>query len=407
MYMHAPALIEKKRDGGALTDQEISWLVEGLVSGAVPEYQWAALAMAIYFQGMNDRETAALTLSMRDSGTVLHHPSARPTVVDKHSTGGIGDKTSLVLAPLLACCGVWCPMVSGRGLGITGGTLDKLESIPGFRVSLSEQEMAAQLASIGVFMAGQTAAFCPADRKLYALRDVTATVPSIPLITASILSKKLAESLDRLVLDVKYGRGAFMPTREKAEALAASLQRVGEAAGVSVTAQLNPMDEPLGRSVGNAVEVQEALECLEGRGPKDLEDLTLELASAVVDTPRATLQAFLRNGTAKARFEQMVTAQGGDLAAFHARPPAPHCGTVFAKHEITLAKCDALILGQIVVALGGGRQKATDSVAHGVGLTGLRKVGEKVRAGEPLVTIHAHSAEALAQATSLAETAFA
>src|SRR5881394_2610866 len=248
--MHFPSLIEKKRDGHALTTKEINNLVEDFVVGDVPDYQMSALAMAVFFRGMTSAETHHLTEAMMQSGRVLRYPEGSPPKIDKHSTGGVGDKVSLVLAPLLACDEVWVPMVSGRGLGITGGTLDKLESIPGFNVSLDE---------IGVFMIGQTEDICPADKKLYALRDVTGTVPSQPLIVASIMSKKLAENLDRLVLDVKFGSGAFMKTRKEAKQLAASMTSVGERMNVQVTHLLSPMDEPLGRTVGNALEVVECV----------------------------------------------------------------------------------------------------------------------------------------------------
>jgi pyrimidine-nucleoside phosphorylase len=257
--MHIPTLISRKRDGEELSDKEVRLLIEGYTSGQVPDYQMSAFAMAVYFKGMSAAETAALTRSMIESGDSFVHPPGHPPVVDKHSTGGIGDKVSLVLAPLVASAGCHVPMVSGRGLGITGGTLDKLESIPGFNVRMGLEAACAQLKKIGVVMMGQTDAFCPADKKLYSLRDVTGTVPSIPLITASIMSKKLAESLDRLVLDVKYGSGAFMRTKRDAEALAASMVAVGREMGVEVHTLLHPMSEPTGRAVGNALEVIESL----------------------------------------------------------------------------------------------------------------------------------------------------
>jgi pyrimidine-nucleoside phosphorylase len=249
--MHIPTLISRKREGEELSSREIEKLIAAYTAGEVPDYQMSAFAMAVFFKGMSARETAALTRSMMESGDCFTYPAGHPPVVDKHSTGGIGDKTSLILAPLVACAGCWVPMVSGRGLGITGGTLDKLESIPGFNVHMELDQAVAQLERIGVVMMGQTARFCPADKKLYALRDVTGTVPSIPLITASIMSKKLAESPDRLVLDVKFGSGAFMRTREDAEILAASMVAVGKEVGVEVHTILNPMNEPTGRAVGN------------------------------------------------------------------------------------------------------------------------------------------------------------
>src|SRR6266704_1690062 len=260
--MHFPSLIEKKRDGQALTTKEINNLVEDFVVGDLPDYQMSALAMAVFFRGMTSTETHHLTEAMMQSGRVLRYPEGSPPKIDKHSTGGVGDKVSLVLAPLLACDEVWVPMISGRGLGITGGTLDKLESIPGFNVNLDDKRALKQLEAIGVFMIGQTADICPADKKLYALRDVTGTVPSQALIIASIMSKKLAESLDRLVLDVKFGSGAFMKTRGEAEELAAGLAAAGNGNGVRTSALLTPMDEPLGRTVGNALEVIESVETL-------------------------------------------------------------------------------------------------------------------------------------------------
>src|SRR5437660_10265167 len=264
--MHFPSLIEKKRDGQALTTKEINNLVEDFVVGDVPDYQMSALAMAVFFRGMTSTETHHLTEAMMQSGRVLRYPDGSAPKIDKHSTGGVGDKVSLVLAPLLACTGAWVPMIAGRGLGITGGTLDKLESIPGFNVHIDERRALAQLEKIGVFMIGQTAAICPADKKLYALRDVTGTVPSQPLIVASIMSKKLAENLDRLVLDVKFGSGAFMKARPEAEHLAEAMTAVGEGMGVKISHLLSPMDEPLGRAVGNALEVAEAVAALHGNG---------------------------------------------------------------------------------------------------------------------------------------------
>src|SRR5438874_2556230 len=275
--MHFPSLIEKKRDGHALTTKEINSLVEDFTVGDIPDYQMSALAMAVFFRGMTSAETHHLTEAMMRSGRVLRYPEDSPPKIDKHSTGGVGDKVSIVLAPLLACDEVWVPMISGRGLGITGGTLDKLESIPGFNVHIDERRALAQLESIGVFMIGQTDDICPADKKLYALRDVTGTVPSQALIVASIMSKKLAENLDRLVLDVKFGSGAFMKTRKEAQQIAASMTEVGKLMGVKVSHLLSPMDEPLGRTVGNALEVAECVEVLQGGGPPDIIELTLDL----------------------------------------------------------------------------------------------------------------------------------
>jgi pyrimidine-nucleoside phosphorylase len=402
--MHVPTFIEHKRDGREHVPEEIEAFIRAYTIGDIPDYQAAAWAMAVFFRGMNEKEIGALTRAMMNSGRVLSHRPGSPPKVDKHSTGGIGDKVSLVLAPLLACDGLWVPMISGRGLGITGGTLDKLESIPGFRVGLSESETAQQLARIGVAMIGQTEDLCPADRKLYALRDVTATVPSIPLIVASIMSKKLAESLDRLVLDVKFGSGAFMKTHGEAEALATALESVGREMGVQTTHLLTPMDEPLGHSVGNALEVAECVDVLQGRGPRDLIELTLDLAAQVSNSSREQLASWLKDGTAWTRFVQMVEAQGGDSSTLekmrdiHSAPivrefPAPRSGT--------LAWLDAGAVGRATVLLGGGRAKATDTVDFRVGFSDVRKIGETVEKGSPLFRIHAHDDSSLAQATDL------
>jgi pyrimidine-nucleoside phosphorylase len=389
--MHVPSLIEKKRDGGKLSAAEISAFVGAYVRGEVPDYQMAAFAMAVFFRGMDDAETTMLTMEMRDSGDVFAWPDGTPPKVDKHSTGGVGDKVSLILAPLLACEGVWVPMISGRGLGFTGGTLDKLESIPGFRVNLTWPEMLKQLEQVGCFIAGQTDNLCPADKKLYALRDVTGTVASLPLIVASIMSKKLAESLDRLVLDVKFGRGAFMQKREDAQKLADAMAAVGRGAGVETHALLNPMDQPLGRTAGNALEVAECVDVLKGGGPRDLIDLTLDLAVKLVATPREKMQARLHDGSAWSRFVAMVENQGGDVSAvekmreIHRAPfitdaPSPATGV--------LAKLDALEIGRLCVELGAGRARAGEVIDFAVGVECLKKEGEPVERGEPVLRLH-------------------
>jgi pyrimidine-nucleoside phosphorylase len=393
--MHVPGLIERKRDGGRLTPEEIHALIAGYVDGDVPDYQMAALAMAVFFRGMDDAETTALTMEMRDSGEVLRWPDGTPPKVDKHSTGGVGDKVSLILAPLLACEGVWVPMISGRGLGFTGGTLDKLESIPGFRVNLTWPEMLAQIERIGCFMAGQSAQLCPADKKLYALRDVTGTVPSLPLITASIMSKKLAESLDRLVLDVKFGRGAFMQKRDDAQRLADAMVAVGRGAGVETVAMLNPMDQPLGRTAGNALEVAECVEVLQGGGPEDLIELTLALCATLVPRTADELRRRLHDGSAWERFVAMVEAQGGDASALERMRElhrAPLVTEVRASSAGTLTKIDALDVGRLCVELGAGRAKASDAVDFAVGVECLKKVGDRVEAGEPVLLVHSREA---------------
>ena len=369
--------------------------------------------MAVFFRDMNAEEKWALTRAMRDSGEVLDFgPAAkRPVVVDKHSTGGIGDKTSLVLAPLLAVDGLWVPMISGRGLGITGGTLDKLESIPGFRVGLTREEMMAQIHALGVFMAGQTPQLCPADRKLYALRDVTGTVPSIALITASIMSKKLAEGLDRLVMDVKYGSGAFMRTRVEAETLAQSLVDAGVLGGVAVKALLNPMSETIGAAAGNALEVRECVDCLLGKGPPDLEELILDLAGGVSDTPRSTHADRLRDGSAWGKFQQMVEAQGGDPAGLEdigrSTGVAPVIKDFTSERGGLLTAFDAGVIGQVVLNLGAGRRLATDPVDHRVGLDEIVKSGTGVKSGDVLCRIHATSEASAAAAAMELKTALA
>ncbi len=399
--MHVPSLIERKRDGASLDAAEIRALIRAYTDGDLPDYQMSALAMAVFFRGMSLEETTALTEAMQRSGRVLEWPVDAPPRVDKHSTGGIGDKTSLIVAPLLACEGVWVPMLAGRGLGITGGTLDKLEAIPGFRTRLGVEELQELVGRIGCVIAGQSEELCPADRKLYALRDVTATVPSIPLLTSSILCKKLAEGLDRLVLDVKYGSGAFMATEAGARELAERLLAVGRALGVDARVQLNRMDEPTGEAAGNALEVVECVRCLQGGGPPDLEALVLDLASEVSNFPREVHAARLRNGEAWQKFQAMVTAQGGEveslerLAQVHAAPvivdlPAPVSGV--------LRRLDAGIVGRTLVALGAGRAKATDEIDPAVGVDRMVKTGTPVRAGEALLRVHARTPEAARQA---------
>lgn len=399
--MHVPSLIEKKRDGRSLEDEEIQAIIRAFTLGELPDYQMSALAMAIFFQGMSPAETASLTQAMLHSGTVLKWPEGSPPRVDKHSTGGIGDKTSLILAPLLACDGLWVPMISGRGLGITGGTLDKLESIPGFRTRLEENEIHRVVEEVGCVMVGQTEGLCPADKKLYALRDVTATVPSIPLITASIMGKKLAEGLDRLVLDVKHGTGAFMRTEAQARILADAMVAVGTALGVRCAVRINAMSEPTGCAAGNALEVAESVECLQGRGPADLEEIVLDLVCAVSDTPRATHFQRLRDGSAWVKFQQMVAAQGGDVASLekitslHAAPcviemPAPASGTVL--------RMDAGAIGRAVLALGAGRSRTSDPVDFAVGVDQLIKTGASIHSGQPLLRVHARSMAAAEQA---------
>jgi len=406
--MHVPSLIEKKREGQELTDEEISYLISGFTHGEIADYQMSAWAMAVFFRGMTPAETQHLTRAMMESGRVLEYPEGTPPKVDKHSTGGIGDKISLVLAPLLACDEVWVPMISGRGLGITGGTLDKLESIPGFNVHIDERRALAQLKSIGVFMVGQTADICPADKKLYALRDVTGTVPSQALIVASIMSKKLAENLDRLVLDVKFGSGAFMKTRKEAKQLAASMAEVGKLMGVKVSHRLSPMDEPLGRTVGNALEVAECVEVLQGGGPSDILDLVLDLAEEVSIAPRATLARWLTDGTAWRKFISLVYAQDGDASALEKieqQHRAPIIQPLLAPSAGIVKKMDAETIGRASLFLGGGRQTADDTIDFAVGLSRIKKIGEHVEAREPLLFVHARNDQTLVSVLPLLERA--
>jgi pyrimidine-nucleoside phosphorylase len=406
--MHVPTLIEKKRDGQELNADEIEFLISAFTDGEIPDYQMSAWAMAVFFRGMTAQETHELTGAMMRSGWVLKYPKGSPPKVDKHSTGGIGDKVSLVLAPLLACDEVWVPMISGRGLGITGGTLDKLESIPGFNVNLDDRRAMAQLESIGVFMIGQTEDICPADKKLYALRDVTGTVSSQPLIVASIMSKKLAESLDRLVLDVKFGSGAFMKTKAEAKKLAAAMTSVGKKMGVKISHLLSPMDEPLGRSVGNALEVAECVEILQGRGPQDVIDLVLDLAKRVSTASRKQLAQWLSDGTAWKKFISLVYAQDGDASALERMKEihrAPIVHPLHAQVSGTVKKMDAEILGRMSVFLGGGRQRSDDAIDFAVGLSQIKKIGERVEAQEPLLFVHARTDQALASVLPLLERA--
>ena len=393
--MNAAHIIARKRDGAELSPEEISWLISSYTHGDVPDYQMAAFAMAVCCRGMTAPETAALTASMLGSGITLAWPGEDRPVVDKHSTGGIGDKVSLVLAPLLACCDVVVPMISGRGLGPTGGTLDKLESIPGFRTDLSLDELQRITREVGCVICGTTAEIAPADRKLYALRDVTGTVPSIPLITASIMSKKLAEGLRALVLDVKCGTGAFMNTPEQADELARSMVSVGAEMNVTTSALITEMNQPLGRSVGNALEVNEAVATLQGGGPPDLTELTLALGSQLLvdagrreqlDEASAELRGHLDSGRGYEKFTAMVAAQGGDLSQERALAPA-HDWT--AADDGWIRMMDASQFGSAVIELGGGRMQAGDSIDHSVGLECLVRSGDHIQRGQPLVRVFA------------------
>ncbi len=387
--------IAKKRDGEELSPEEIGHFIAGYSEGEIPDYQMSALAMAIYLQGMTTDETAALTDHMLISGARFEWPRGGKPKVDKHSTGGIGDKVSLPLAAMLACCDLEVPMISGRGLGATGGTLDKLDSISGFRTDLSMDEMRAVVAQVGCVISGATPDLVPADRKLYALRDVTATVPSIPLITGSIMSKKLAEGLDALVLDVKFGSGAFMKTEQLARELAESLVGTGRRMGVPTTALLTDMNQPLGRMVGNAVEVDESVAVIEGRGPADLMEVTLALGAellvstkmdATLDDAKVRLQQTIDSGAAREKFAEMVAAQGGDLDA--PRRVAPDTEVTSPKAGY-VASINAECLGEAVIAMRGGRQKMGDPLDYSTGFEMLVRLGGRVDASQPLARLFA------------------
>lgn len=395
-----PELIARKRNGEELASEEVAALVDGFVEGSVADYQMSAFAMAVYFRGMSFDETVAMTLAMRDSGKVLEFTNISGPKVDKHSTGGVGDKVSICLAPMVAACGAIVPMMSGRGLGHTGGTLDKLEAIPGFRVDLSVSELRRQLKGVGCALIGQTGDLAPADKRLYALRDVTGTVESIPLITSSILSKKLAEGIDALVLDVKVGRGAFMKSKTEARDLAKSLVRVGTIAGKRVIALLTDMNAPLGRTIGNGLETAEAIEVLHGRGPDDLCEVTwalgaeMLLAGGLVRTRaqgERRLTKAVKDGSATQKLKQIVEAQGGDPRVVDEPDrltPSRHSATLAAPRSGFVRALDPLELGLVSMGLGAGRTRADQDVDPGAGLLLHAAVGDRVERDRPLATLY-------------------
>ena len=390
--MNFLSLIEHKREGGELSPEAIGELIVAYSEASIPDYQMAAFLMAVNFRGMSTDETRALTLAMRDSGKVLQFPEDDRPIVDKHSTGGVGDKVSLVLAPLLACLGYRVPMISGRGLGITGGTLDKLESIPGFSTELSAEQLVAQVQSIGVAMGGQTSEIAPADQRLYALRDATGTVPSIPLITASILSKKLAEGLDALVMDVKYGSAAFMRERDEAKTLAETIVALATECGVECRALLTGMNTPLGRAAGNWLEVKEAIACLEGRGPADLEEVSIACVANLPNGDADKAREELVSGRPREKFNELIASQGADLKAFESKlskeVTAPVVRELQAEQDGFVHSCDARIIGELVRDLGGGRQKKDDLIRFDVGIDLLAKPGDHVEEGGVLARVH-------------------
>ena len=439
--MNFLSLIEAKREGKILPSEEIQAFIRDFTAGHIPDYQMAAMLMAIYFRGLNTAEIRALTLAMRDSGHTLKFPRDQRPLVDKHSTGGVGDKVSLPLAPLLACLGFRVPMISGRGLGITGGTLDKLDSIPGFQTTLPAARVTAIVQKVGCVICGQTESMVPADKKLYALRDVTGTVPSIPLIVSSILSKKLAENLDALVLDVKCGAAAFMPTKAEARTLARAMVSLGNECGTDTRALLTDMDIPVGRTAGNWLEVKEAVACLDrrtgfqpvsnppkktkhetGRMPvlrDDLRELVIACAAHLLVQTRKSksLEAAkkiaadcLDSGAPRAKWDEMLAAQGADLGKFRKKlaleSTAPVALDIKSPKAGFISRCDARIIGEIIRDLGGGRLTKESAINHDVGIDRLLKPGEAVKRGSILARIHAADRDAAETASEKLTTAF-
>ncbi len=408
--MRAVDIIEKKRDGLELTPEEIQFFVEGFTRGEIPDYQAAAFLMAVYFRGMTPRETADLTLAMAYSGRVLDLHDIAPVVVDKHSTGGVGDKVSLVVVPLVAAAGLPVGKMSGRGLSFTGGTIDKLESIRGFRSELTVEEFREQLRRVGAVLCGQSADLAPADGKLYALRDVTGTVPSIPLIAASIMSKKIAGGADAIVLDVKVGNGAFMKTPDQARALAQQMVDIGTALGRRVVAVISDMNQPLGEAVGNALEVKEAIATLRSDGPPDFREHCLTIAAHMLrlggrvqdlEEGRRLAEATLASGAAWEKFRALVAAQGGEVGQIEEPERLPHARLIReipAPADGYLAEVRAYEVGMAAVALGAGRMKKGEPIDPAVGVLVHRKIGAFVRRGEPLFTVHANDEGRLAEA---------
>jgi pyrimidine-nucleoside phosphorylase len=424
-------LLEAKRDGKTLTASQLQQIVSAYTAGEIPDYQMAAFLMAVYFRGLDPAETRTLTLAMRDSGESLSFPQDLRPVVDKHSTGGVGDKVSLPLAPLLACLGFRVPMISGRGLGITGGTLDKLDSIPGFQTKLPARRIVEIVQSVGCVICGQTERMAPADKRLYVLRDVTGTVPSIPLIVASILSKKLAEGLQALVLDVKFGAAAFMPGLKEARELAQAMVTLGNASGVKTRALLTSMDAPLGHAAGNWLEVKEATAFLstaistasppnEPNEFPDLRELVVACAaqllintgkSVSIEAARKQAEECLVSGRPRAKWDEMLVAQGADLEAFERRLALDHTAAVLAElkavREGFVSRCDARVLGEVIRDLGGGRLMKDSTVNPEVGLDRIVKPGEKVARGGTLVRVHAATLAQAENALARLASAFA
>jgi pyrimidine-nucleoside phosphorylase len=408
--MRAVDIIIKKRDGLKLNTDEIDYFIKGYTNGDIPDYQASAWAMAILLKGMDIEETTALILAMAHSGEMLDLSAVVPIAVDKHSTGGVGDKTTLVAEPIVAACGLPVGKMSGRGLGFSGGTLDKMESIPGFRVNLTTQEFLDQLRTIGLVLTGQSADLAPADGKLYALRDVTGTVQSIPLIASSIMSKKLAAGAQAILLDVKVGLGAFMQTLDDARTLAELMVSVAKLADRKAVALLSDMNQPLGCAVGNALELKEAIAALHGGGPQDFREHCLTVAAHMLllggkaadeAQARRMSETALRDGRAWEKFRALVVAQGGDITTVDDPSRLPAAGlieTFNSPRSGYLSRVDARLVGETVVALGGGRAKKSDSIDYAVGVIVHHKVGERVEAGQPLFTVHANDKALMAQA---------
>ena len=416
--MRMTDLIAKKRDGMALATEEIRWMISAYTEGEIPDYQMSAMCMAILLRGMDERETLDLTMAMVHSGEVLDLSPIEGVKADKHSTGGVGDKTSLVLCPMVAACGLKIAKMSGRGLGHTGGTIDKLESFPGFSTELSDEQFFDNVNRIGIAIMGQTADLVPADRKLYALRDVTGTVPSIPLIVSSIMSKKLASGADVIVLDVKCGDGSFMKTPEQAEELARNLTAIGRLAGKRCAAIITDMDQPLGFAVGNALEVREAIAVLKGEEEGDLLRLCLALGSCMLteagfadtkDAAEAMLRETIRNGSALEKLAEMVRAQGGDAAAVYnpaLLPKAPFVLALPSPAGGTVSRIHAEAVGLVSMKLGGGRATKEDRIDPAVGVILRKKCGDRVDIGETLAEIHAPDAERAGEAAELLQECF-
>jgi pyrimidine-nucleoside phosphorylase len=407
--MQAVDLIIKKRNGGKLTKAEIGWFIEGFMSGAITDYQASAWAMAVFFRGMDAEETVALTSALAESGKQLYLNDIAQVVADKHSTGGVGDKTTLILAPLVAAAGLPVAKLSGRGLGYFGGTVDKLETIPGFRATLSEEEFRQALKKNNLVVAGQSHELAPADGKMYSLRDVTGTVESLPLIAASVMSKKIAAGANCICLDVKYGKGAFMKTLEEATALAEAMVDIGKGVGRKVKAALSSMEQPLGFSIGNALEVKEAVATLTGSGAPDLLELCYTLGAELLvmggitpdqNLARATLEKTLESGLAFAKLKTFVANQGGDTSVLdnpEKLPLAPHLVDLASTQTGYIATMDAEQIGIAGYLLGTGRKVKTDKIDPSVGLVLYKKIGDRVEVGEPLLQIHANSAEKAAE----------